>query len=1331
MNISNLLFFDKKGESYNLSWNSTGYWEGADYFLPVSTALFDNSNIFILEKVSEGANTSYKFPLMEEGSKFELIWKTAEAKDSLFLFTISVEGEGEDAVRFITKQESLQINYTDFSQESGDLDLSYPLQVNVAFTPTEERAYSRVLQLYYTNDSGTNLVLEMTFYGEGEDEDERLRVWLENFGIKFNREDALLLKDYDLKESLADWTKLNAARKQLLVNQDQVYPYVGTYKGMLNLISLLGYRDVLRVKEYWRDTDPNSAYYKKFAMVDVTDLMQIGDISSINLIDENGGLKSSKKFRKTEFLALAYQFTVASDTYDDDGLPEIVPTTEFSVNEIFFKLHGVAKKLETEILPINVVIRDIIGEFLYFSKFNLRNWIDETQIESVQINDVYKINLLEPNTESLELRILDIKTLYPKLNGVSEFPALTYNDGPIEPYQNGQIYLADQNPVLISAITDYYSDLIEYDFRNGTANPANYGDDVSQKIGCPVVLEAYIPDLTLQDLDGVTFNDFITSSPTTSSTSNNISTGTKTFSFVSVDSFAVGGRVKLYITTDQSQYMEGTVTAIGPGTDVEIEITEAVGTAIANTSWTIYLVDTHYTIATLKYKNGIEIEWLVTGPQEYSFSQRGTLSTFAKIPHILPYTGTYSITSNIYDMQGGVSFDRISLTVKADEPTLQIFTKLQDKFRYDFKNLHNVKLSDLGQTPLFDPYANILNPNGYDANITPILPHYLDWYTYSNYWGVGGRMDEAQIFYQLDGIQPYAFSANPAKKNWGTGSIEGQPTLSDYSTAKLGDLYHLDFSELGYTGDILDGFYLDLKSGNSETPGSYLNSLQFGGFPPLDISISVPSATPITLVSYLNGLDLPGWSNYSYAVLNDRIKATATLPSRTNHSIITALHTVTVYDSGTETSYPADEIGLTISDTAISSSSIYTFSEYYESPTVSETSGLSIGDRVRILNADGGYVDGVILTLTTSNFTVQAQSSNDIGDFTQFDLYWLDRIYTFDRPQRIFNSTTLETVQSCLAQADLTIDENLLFVYTKFDDKLKGLSTYNPAPASSINYWIDLGFVSYDTLPDEFYTGQTQIDFSISESSSNRDLALTGADSSWQHVSNSGETWDLTEDFYIRLDDTSVSWENDTVIKISFDAPVNTAGYTLYIVTDALDAAGNGEYGVEIAALTAANFPKVDGVPSRLGLEITCNDSTSFDFSVTLTGPEQKGYLPSYYDENSFSISNIKTTYDTLIVPINHPIFVTIANIASNVYTEWVLTDINDNIVIQVISPAYFIWRFEKEGSYKLIVKTIDSRNNEFLLEKSISVAGVFTSNQYESYIEHELDARKRILIDT
>jgi hypothetical protein len=1338
MNITNLLFFDKNGESYNFNQNANGYWEGADYFLPISTALFDNSNLFILEAVTEFGITSYKFPTMEPGSRFDISWKTADAKTNFFLFTITREGVGPDSLDFITKAESLTINHSDFGNSLSNLDLAYPFQVNVAFTPIEERAYSRVMQIHYTYPAptiedpdamATEQVLELTFYGEGEDEDERMRVWLENFGIRFNREDALLLKDYDLKESLSDWARLNAARKQLLVNQDQVYPYVGTYKGMLNLISLLGYRDVLRVKEYWRDTDPNSNYYNKFAMVDVTDLMQLGDITKVNLIDDKRALKNSKKFKKTEFLALVYEFTVATDNYDDDGLPEVVPTTEFTVDEIFFKLHGVAKKLETEILPVNVVIRDIIGEFIYFEKFNLRNWIDLTTIEAFQVNDVYKVNILEPNTRSIELKIRDIKTLYPKLGGVSEFPAVTYSEGPIEPYQDSQVYPVSGIPVLNAAIAGYYEDLIDYEFRNGPTNPADYGDDALDKIGCPTVLEAFIPDLTLQELDGVMFNDFIASSPTTSSTPNDISTGTKYFDFFNTDVFSIGNRVKFYITTDQSQYMEGTIVNIGPGNTVEIDITYASGYAEANTSWTIYQIDTHYTINTLRYRNGYEIEWKIEGPQNYLFIRRGVLTDLVKMPHILPHTGAYTITASIFDMQGGVSFDRIGLTVKSEEPVLQVFTRMQDKFRYDFNNLSNITIEDLGQTPLFDPMANVVNPNGLFEPFTQIQTHYLDWYTYSNYWSVGGRQDEALISYPGEGFVPYRLSSNPAKKGWGSGSIDGQPTLSDYAGAKLNELYHLDFSDLGYVGDTLDGFYIDLKL-TPASPGSHVRSLQFGGFPPLDIATAVPGATLETLTSYLQSLSnstKPGWSEYSYQIIGGKIKATAKQSSKLNHSIIKVLQSATVYDSLTASSYPIDNNGLSISDPVISASTLYTFTELFESPTVSETSGLVIGSRVRVQNQDGGWVEGIITDLTTALFEVRAQTANVIGDFTQFEVVWADSVYTFGLPKRVFSADSLLSTQQTLAQMNLSLDEDLLFVYSDFTDKLKTLSSDIPAPASNINYWIDNGYVTYDTLPDELYVDTVQVSPGIFTHENNdfpgNILPLTGKNNYWEFHINEGEIWTLPDIYTIRIDDSIVGWENGSKLRIVFDTPVETDDFVIEVITNA-----NASYEVTLATLTQEDFAKVDGVPSRFALTATCDDAANFVFTVDRIEPVQKGFIPSQYDENSFTLSNIKATQDTIQVPIHHPIFVTISNLASNVETEWTLVNEVGDTIINVRSPAYFIWRFEKPGSYKLLGQSTDTRNNTSYMNVNIAVANVLSPAKYVQTIEKELNERKRML---
>jgi hypothetical protein len=1255
--IANLVFFDKNGESYNFTQNELGHWEGADYFLPISTALFDCSNIFILENTaSTGQPPVYKFPRMAEGSSFEIVWTTQNSKTNFFLFTVQLEDPHSESSRYMVNHDSLTINYSDFNQISGYLNLTYPMQINVAFTPTQEIAYSRVLQIYYTTSTTRTKVLEMVFYGEGEDEDERFRIWLANFGVKFNREDALLLKDYDLKEGLPDWQQINIARKQLLVTIDQVYPYVGTYKGMVNLINILGYRDVLRVKEYWKDSDTQSLYYGKFAMVDVTDLMNIGDSTQVNLVDENGQIKKGGKFIKTEFLALAYEFTVASDHYDDDGLPIVVSTTEFTVNEIFFKLDGVARKLKEEILPINVLIKDIIGEFIYFTKFNLRDWPDTTFVENSDLSDTYTIKVLMPTVSSTDLKIRDIKALYPKLDGISDFPDITFNIGQVDPYQDGQHYPTAQLPYLMDAITAYYDNLVHNDFYHiGESVSTDNPDDIVDKIGCPIILEAYIPDLTLQQLDGIKFGDFILSEATTSSSAMIIGTGTKYFDCYTVETFNIGSRIKATVSIDQSSYMVGTVTAINKVTNtIEVAVDNAVGTSYSS-GWVINLIDTHFTIGNLKYKNGYEIEWVITGPHNYYFQWRDRVSVTAKIPHILPYTGDYLVLVKVHDMQSGTSVDYQTITVKSEVPVLEGFVKIQDKTRYDFKSLHNVTIGDLADSPLYKPYAAIVNLNGDNAQLSDIYTHYLDWYTYSHHFGVGNPQEDVQIYDAALGYQPQQLSNNPIKSRWGTGSGNGQPTIKDYAPARLKDMKFVTFSEMGYAGDLIDGFYLDLLNLDPTSPSSYLTGLQFGGF--TEITFSTLIETAEDLLSYLESTTLPGWKEYRYQIFGNRIKATAKYQEQKNHSIIKHASIVSGLFNSTE--YLPGSIDLDISSTIIklglctllqsqmvgpSGPFVYTPSgpsgwvgpsgPYYENsslpywinpsgfvssgpslwldgseklwpdqyevgdptwpstysfpfPTVWSNTMVTFGSRIRIVNLDGGYAEGYVIAISDYEIVIDVDLINEIGDFSEFSLSIIDILYTFTKPMYVYDRQTMVKIQNTLSNADLQLDEDLLFLVCPFNDQTISTRTHKGAAASDIRYWINKGCVIYDNI---------------------------------------------------------------------------------------------------------------NGI--------------------------QTGYLPSSYDQNSLNMNSVRASYNTMIVPLYHPVFIIISNLTSNVETEWTLS-LDSVVIAKIKTTSYFVWRFDTIGKYELNVKSTDTRGNVSILDTTINAISIMTVDDYQQYIEKQLNDRK------
>lgn len=507
MQVQNLHFFDKFGRNLNLLFNvDRGVWEGKIYLEPISIFLFDNENLFVLEEVG----ALYKFPTLLPDQGLEFSWSSNENEAEFFLYDVEEDLELDE--RFINKVQSKTVLHSDIDPGgTSALDLRVPLQVNIAFNPSDEKKFERTLRVYLVDAlSPTNKtqIAEIYFYGEGIDEDERFGVWANNFGIKFLREDANILKDYDIKEALPDYEALNQARKELLVNKEHIYPYIGTYKGLSNFVNILGYKDVLQIKEYWTNVNPRSSYFKKLLMVDISDYLDDGKIDTFDLVDRNRNIKEGKQFRKTEFLAIVYQFTRATDNFDDDGIPIVEETTEFTVNEIFYKLNRLAEKVKNEFLPVNVKIRDVIGEFIYFQKFTISYWKDGTQIFDYDLNDPAKIGVYPGESVNLTLRALD--PLYRRVSdlGIDFGVARINNNGAKNPFEVQQKYTKLDNQLLADNIREFYTEIRDQRIPNlGKRLTWEFGDDPERVIGAPVIFTLDIPKFLVGDLKGVKLDE--------------------------------------------------------------------------------------------------------------------------------------------------------------------------------------------------------------------------------------------------------------------------------------------------------------------------------------------------------------------------------------------------------------------------------------------------------------------------------------------------------------------------------------------------------------------------------------------------------------------------------------------------------------------------------------------------------------------------------------------------------------------------------------------------------------------------------------------------------
>ena len=125
-------------------------------------------------------------------------------------------------------------------------------------------------------------------YGQTEEEDIRFKVELGNIGKLISPDEVFIFKEYDINEGGIDWIFLNKKRKEMLMNKDVIYSYIGSYKSLINAINYFGYND-LQLNEYYRNIDAKSREFGKLFKVSI--LIS----STIKLFNPNLCLSNSER----------------------------------------------------------------------------------------------------------------------------------------------------------------------------------------------------------------------------------------------------------------------------------------------------------------------------------------------------------------------------------------------------------------------------------------------------------------------------------------------------------------------------------------------------------------------------------------------------------------------------------------------------------------------------------------------------------------------------------------------------------------------------------------------------------------------------------------------------------------------------------------------------------------------------------------------------------------------------------------------------------------------------------------------------------------------------
>ena len=385
MEISKLHFFDNNGYNLNFDRNSNGYWEGSIYLPKVSVGLYANTTLYVLEEKDRASSDSfsqnYTFPTGP--GKLVFNWdRLNKFVDEFFMFNfdetyilketsalVYTPNDGPDCNTLIVNR------FDEYEIPLDNTLSSKALPIHIAFMANEKydaTTYNRTLVMSYNGST----VARIKFYAETVEEDERLKIWNSNLGYNITPEDTMIFYKSDIKEYRPDYQLLNEKRKELMMEGSNIYPFIGSYKAIINAIKFFGYEN-LSIIEYWRNVNPDDEnfgkiYHSSKYSLNHRETLRIG---ARNIVLPN------KDYKKMNALALVYSINKPTGEVDDWELPYVKEQFTYTIEEALIKLFALRKKLDKEFMPGTSRIIDIIGEANYFGIQALLKIFDKQCVE--------------------------------------------------------------------------------------------------------------------------------------------------------------------------------------------------------------------------------------------------------------------------------------------------------------------------------------------------------------------------------------------------------------------------------------------------------------------------------------------------------------------------------------------------------------------------------------------------------------------------------------------------------------------------------------------------------------------------------------------------------------------------------------------------------------------------------------------------------------------------------------------------------------------------------------------------------------------------------------
>ena len=249
----------------------------------------------------------------------------------------------------------------DFFEKESTVISEYPTQGKTTYLKTTFTVIDREVARFKT-------------IGQTEIEDPRFKIELSNVGKNIGVNEIFIFKEYDILEGGVDWNFLNMKRKELLMMKHLIYPYIGSYKSIINAINFFGYND-LQLNEYYRNINTTSENFSKLFKVEIPDIFD----NSVEGWSDNDFIKHTfpnENFEETNMFNLTYFIT------DKEGNSLLT----YSLDDITIKLQGLKFWLKSNIIPLTHKILDITGRSYFTSGTQITHRVHDMRIVNIREN---------------------------------------------------------------------------------------------------------------------------------------------------------------------------------------------------------------------------------------------------------------------------------------------------------------------------------------------------------------------------------------------------------------------------------------------------------------------------------------------------------------------------------------------------------------------------------------------------------------------------------------------------------------------------------------------------------------------------------------------------------------------------------------------------------------------------------------------------------------------------------------------------------------------------------------------------------------------------------